>query len=107
LSIRGSGVVVFRGRGPARFRLQHTNDRNGGPDELFWTDVTGVSDPGSSLEREISADGFVRRLLVERIDGPARIPYRRHGADWLRAVPFDESEAAACDRYDISWEGRP
>jgi hypothetical protein len=75
------------GSGRARFRLQHTGSRNGGPNTLAWVDVSTMSnarlaDPRDALDR----DGVTVRggVLVDVVDGDREVLYRRYAADWLR-----------------------
>jgi len=35
-------------------------------------------------------------VLVDQIDGDADVRYRRHTADWLRVLPLDDDDEAAC-----------
>jgi hypothetical protein len=108
IRITGDVRVAFRGSGRARFRLQHTADRDGEPDELSWCDVSNLSnrdlaDPADAID----ANGFVSGFLVDVVDGDLDVLYRRHAANWLRAVPLDEDDAAnteACTRYAIAVE---
>ena len=82
--------IAFNGRGQARFRLQHTRDLDGTPDQLSWCEVSALSngrvDPARTIDPR---SAMVRGLLVDRVDGEAEVIYRRHIADWLRVVPFD------------------
>ena len=93
--VGGNVRVIFRGDGPARFRLQHAGDLGGEPDELTWCDVSNAG-PADELK-----NGEIRSVLVGRIEGDTEVIYRRHTAEWLRVVPEEDSEAEACRRYNL------
>jgi hypothetical protein len=101
--------IVFRGEGSARFRLQHTYDRGGVPDDLCWCEVSNLSngrhDPDKLVDK---VAGTVRGgFLVDKVEGEAEFLYRRHIADWLRVVPFEDEDEASeqeCGGYVVSME---
>lgn len=96
-------VVRFRGRGKARFRMQHTGDWQGRPDVLGWVDVSPFSLPGAA---EPTA-GAVTGVVVDTVEGDLDIGYRRHRARWLRVVPLDHRDKAAivaCRSFTVSLE---
>src|SRR3954447_2934996 len=95
--IESSVRISFRGSGPARFRLQHTGDRAGRPDDLGWCDVSDIA----SLPNPNVTHGMIRTVLVSAIRGDVDLDYHRYKADWLRVVPQDEDEAEPCSRYTI------
>jgi hypothetical protein len=106
--ITGNVRVSFRGAGRARFRLQHTADRNGEPEALSWCEVSAMSDARLADPRDaVDGDGMVRGVLVNFVDGDLELLYRRHTADWLRLIPHDdedEENIERCARYDITVE---
>lgn len=100
--------IIFSGEGRARFRLQHTADRHGQPDDLLWADVTSVCDarqrPRDSLN---SGDHTIAGVLVDWVEGEATVFYRRFRAKWLRVVPHDEGDneaLALCRAYTVNLE---
>jgi len=102
--------IVFRGQGAARFRLQHTRDLDGVPDELSWCEVSNLSngrvvDPVTLVDK---VAGTVRGgFLVDQVEGDAEVIYRRHIADWLRVLPFEDSDEASeqdCAGYVVEVE---
>jgi hypothetical protein len=102
--------IVFRGEGAARFRLQHTRDLDGTPDELSWCDVSNLSngraaDPVALVDK---VAGTVRGgFLVDQVHGDAEVLYRKHIADWLRVLPFEdpnEESETQCLPYVVSVE---
>jgi len=102
--------IIFRGEGPARFKLQHTRDLDGTPDDLSWCDVSNLSngraaDPVALVDK---VAGTVRGgFLVDKIEGDAEVIYRRHIADWLRVLPFEapeEESESTCLPYIVSVE---
>lgn len=101
--INGDVCIRFRGKGRARFRLQHAGG-NDEPEEILWCDVSAMSDRRVKPE-EMVKDHFVRRgVLVDVIEGETAIQYRRHAANWLRVVPLDETEEQQCKRYSVTLE---
>lgn len=97
--VESNARIEFRGSGPARFRLQHARDCNGAPDDLSWCDVTQVSNGAlQDPEDAVDSDGMVRGVLVDVVDGDVDFLYRRHRAQWLRVVPFDEFDAEVVKR---------
>jgi hypothetical protein len=97
--IDGDGVISFRGCGSARFRIQHTRDDHGQPDELSWCDCSAMSDASIEPQAAINKDGGVA-LLVDAIDGDRDIRYRRFKGDWLRVLPSDDEDEDACKRCE-------
>jgi len=105
----GTARIVFRGEGAARFRLQHTRDLDGVPDDLSWCDVSNLSngrvDPTNLYDR---VNGTVRGgFLVDHVEGDAEVIYRRHIADWIRVLPFEAQEDPTereCVPYVVSME---
>lgn len=104
-------VIKFRGRGPARFRVQHARDAGGMPDDLSWCDVSVMSNRNATDPNAILFDGdqkgvfAVRGVLVDKVDGDVDAFYRRHTAGWLRVIPLDDIDAEArkqCQAYTIS-----
>lgn len=100
--------IRFSGQGRARFRLQHTADRHGQPDDLLWADVTSVCDarqrPRDALN---TGDHTIGGVLVDWIEGEAIVFYRRFRAKWLRVVPHDEGDdeaLALCRAYTVNME---
>lgn len=93
--------IAFAGEGEARFRLQHTRDLDGTPDSLSWCDVSAMSngrvDPltmvdGLNVKDPRRTLGSVRGgTLVDRVNGELEVLYRRHIADWLRVIPYDDN----------------
>jgi hypothetical protein len=115
--------IAFHGEGEARFRLQHTRDAGGKPDELSWVDVSGMSDGllGSPLDELEGIKpgmttlppryiGAVRRpVLVDRVNGEADVLYRRHIAEWLRIIPLDVAQGNGgcchpCGAYRVTMD---
>jgi hypothetical protein len=101
--------IVFRGDKAARFRLQHTNDRHGEPDDLCWCDVSNLSNGRADPEKLVDkVAGTVRGgFLVDRVEGELEVLYRRHIADWVRVVPFEDKDEATeqeCAAYVVSME---
>lgn len=108
--VTGKAVrITFRGEGAARFRLQHTRDLDGVPDDLSWCEVSNLSngrvDPVDLVDK---VAGTVRGgFLVDRVEGNTEVIYRRHIADWLRVLPFEAQETASehdCTPYVVSVE---
>lgn len=104
-----SARIVFRGEGVARFRLQHTRDLHGVPDDLCWCEVSNLSNGRVDPEKLVDAVANTVRggFLIDRVEGEAEVIYRRHIADWLRVVPFEEVDEASeqdCDGYIVSME---
>ena len=102
--------IVFRGQGAARFKLQHTRDLDGTPDDLSWCDVSNLSngrvvDPVNLVDK---VAGTVRGgFLVDQVEGDAEVIYRRHIADWIRVLPFEDNDKASeqdCVDYVVSLE---
>lgn len=108
--LKGGWIVpiTFQGEGRARFRLQHTRDRNGQPDDLAWADVTRVSDGTQQPKAAInSGDSTVMGVLVDWIEGMSKVHYRRFRAEWLRVVPHDEADeeqVAQCAAFSVTME---
>jgi hypothetical protein len=101
--------IIFRGQGLARFRLQHTRDVNGKPDDLCWCEVSNLSNGRADPEKLVDkVNGTVRGgLLVDQIEGDVDVVYRRHIADWLRIVPLeepDEKSEQQCIPYVVTVE---
>jgi hypothetical protein len=101
--------IVFRGEGAARFRLQHTRDLDGMPDELSWCDVSNLSngrvDP-VNLHDKVNGT-VLGGFLVDHVEGDVEVVYRRHIADWLRVLPFEARDDATeqdCIPYVVSVE---
>jgi hypothetical protein len=93
--VSGKAVrIVFRGEGLARFRLQHTRDVNGAPDDLCWCEVSNLSNGRADPEKlHDKVNGTIRGgLLVDQIEGDVDVIYRRHIADWLRVIPLEEPD---------------
>jgi hypothetical protein len=104
--ITGDVCIAFRGSGRARFRLQHTRDQDGAPDDLRWCEVSQLSN-GALANQADAIDGaqMVRGVLVDFIKGDTEVLYRRHSADWLRVIPLDDEDAdeiERCARYSIT-----
>jgi hypothetical protein len=95
--IDGDAVISFRGNGSARFRIQHTRDDHGQPDEFGWCDCSAMSDASVDPPAAIEKDGSVA-VLVDTIDHDLNVRYRRFKADWLRVLPLDNEDEAACAR---------
>jgi hypothetical protein len=108
--VSGKAVrIVFRGEGAARFRLQHTRDLGGSPDDLCWCEVSNLSNGRVDPEKLIDkVNGTIRGgLLVDQIEGDVDVVYRRHIADWLRVLPLeelDENSEQECIPYVVSLE---
>lgn len=110
--IETDAVIEFEGPGEARFRLQHTKDFNGGPDDLLWSDVSLMSDASLPLieKKEDLARFDPFGVLVDRVHGYRRVVYRRHSAEWIRVVPFDVADASnleACAKFTVTCSGKP
>jgi len=61
------------------------------PSQLGWCDVTQVSNGVLSRpEDAITKNHVVDDMLVDVVDGDRDFLYRRHLAEWLRVVPFEE-----------------
>lgn len=107
--LRGGWIIPihFEGQGRARFRLQHTRDRNGAPDDLAWADVTRVSDATQNPKAAINGgDNTITGVLVDWVEGPMKVFYRRYRAEWIRVVPHDEDEEALkqCAAFSVNLE---
>jgi len=108
--LKGGWIVPirFEGEGRARFRLQHTRDRNGEPDDLAWADVTRISDGTQQPRAAINADdSTVMGVLVDWVEGDTKVFYRRFRADWIRVVPHDELDeeaVAQCGAFSVNME---
>lgn len=107
--LRGGWIVPlkFSGPGRARFRLQHTSDRNGAPDDLGWSDVTLVSDASARPHAAINSDSTVSGVLVDWVEGLLQVFYRRFRAEWLRVVPHqqdDEECLQSCAAFFVTME---
>lgn len=103
LRIDGDVVISFRGAGPARFRVQHTRDADGAPDDLAWCDCSMMSN--ADIEPKDAVEDGMVAVLVDAIDGDRDIRYRRFKADWLRVLAHDdedETEREACARYAVT-----
>lgn len=103
------GVVRFRGSGRARFRVQHTGDAGGRPDRLGWVDVSALSDATRGEDLRMPA-GSVVGLFADTVTGDLDLPYRRHGASWLRVVPLDHRDKpgiVACRDFIATLEPPP
>lgn len=103
--LSGDVVISFCGTGEARFRVQHTRDRFGKPDELGWCDVSALSD--SRLNQFAAYDKgehLVRGLFVDVIKGDREAIYRHYKAAWLRVIPAEDDAATRkqCAAYAIS-----
>lgn len=112
--------IAFEGEGEARFRLQHTRDLDGTPDSLSWCDVSAMSngrvDPMTTLDgvnrSSVRTMGSVRGgTLIDRVTGKLEVLYRRHIADWIRVIPYDDNplvteaaEEAPERRYRVTME---
>jgi hypothetical protein len=100
--------ISFTGEGRARFRLQHTRDRNGEPDDLAWADVTLVSDATRTPKAAINGgDSTVSGVLVDWVEGEQKVFYRRYRAEWIRVVPHDEEDEEAlkqCAAFSVTME---
>ena len=99
--------IIFRGQGAARFRLQHTRDLHGVPDELSWCEVSSLSNGRVDPVPIDRINGSVRSVLIDHVDGDMEVIYRRHIADWLRVVPFDSNDEPIeqdCAGYVVSLE---
>ena len=97
-------IVSFRGKGAARFRVQHTADYHGKPWEFGWCDVSVMSDARFEPRSMVDSGHIVRGLFVDRITGDRDALYRHYKAAWLRVIPFDDSKETrrACAAYAIS-----
>lgn len=99
--------IRFNGEAKARFRLQHTADRNGEPDDLLWADVTRVSDAAQKPRDSFNAgDHTISGVLVDWIEGEMTVFYRRFKAKWLRVIPHDDDEEALaqCRAFSATME---
>ena len=96
---RTDAVISFRGNGSARFRIQHTRDDHGEPDALSWCDCSAMSYASIEPQAAINKDGGVA-LLIDQINGDRDIHYRRFKADWLRVLPIDDEDEAACEQCE-------
>jgi hypothetical protein len=102
--IEGDVLISFRGRGRARFKVQHGRDDNGQPDDLTWCDVSLISNASIADPKKWIVDSFVP-VFLDIVDGDLDVPYRRHKADWLRVLPVDDKDEEArdrCKKYQIS-----
>jgi len=104
VKLHGDVVVSFRGHGDARFRVQHTRDHHGKPDEFGWCDVSAIYN--GAIDREAAIDRqehVVRGLFVDWINGDKDVAYRHYSAAWLRVIPFDDDTATLkqCARYAV------
>lgn len=104
--IEGDSIIEFQGPCEARFRLQHTKDYNGEPDDLLWSDVSMMSD--ATLPLFESQDDLRRfnpfGVLVDTVPGYRRVVYRKARAEWLRVIPFDADDKAnveACAAFVV------
>jgi hypothetical protein len=110
--ISGGARFSFRGSGRARFRLQHTGTRDGGPDHFAWCEVSAMSNAKFANPREAidPRDGVsvLGGVLLDVVDGNLEVIYRQHSASWLRVLPLDcelDSEnLEACMKYEIAIE---
>jgi hypothetical protein len=105
VKIAGDAVVIsFRGQFPARFRLQHTRDLDGEPDDLGWCDVSLMSDADITDPHEAVGQDSLVPVLLDRVDGDREVRYRRFKADWLRVLAGDDDEdmCERCAQYTIS-----
>lgn len=100
--------IRFDGVARARFRLQHTIDRNGAPDDLLWADVSAVSDARQRPADSMNSDRTITGVLVDWIEGDVTVFYRRFKAAWLRVIPHDDDEEAValCEGYSVNLESR-
>ena len=104
IRLRGDVQLSFRGRGAARFRIQHTRDRYGKPDEFGWCDVSAMSN--GKIGRESAVDlkeCRVHGLIVDYVNGNQDVAYRHYSAAWLRVIPFDDEPTTLeqCARYAV------
>ena len=104
IRLSGDVTLSFRGQGKARFRVQHTGDLNGQPDEVAWCDVSLVSN--GLVPREVAIDlseCCVRGMFIEQVNGNQDALYRWHSAGWLRVLPYDDDVATrkSCERYAV------
>ncbi|WP_027584027.1 hypothetical protein [Bradyrhizobium sp. Ai1a-2] len=102
--IEGDALISFRGSGPAQFRIQHTRDDGGQPDDLTWCDVSQICNGDIADPRTAVGKDSMVPLLVDTIDGDRDIRYRRYKADWLRVLPLDDDDEEMrerCARYAI------
>jgi len=102
--LNGDVMLSFRGSGEARFRVQHTRDRHGKPDEFGWADITAIYDRSIDRERAIDRkEQVVRGMFVDWIKGDQDVSYRHYSAAWLRVIPFDDDDATykQCRRYAV------
>lgn len=109
MPISGDMLISFRGSGEARFRMQHTGDQDGEPDQLSWCDVSMMSNGLIEPHHAIGRD-FTVHVLVDQIDGDRDVRYRRYRADWLRIIPFEEEDEEArrrCKAYTITLRSAP
>lgn len=107
--LKGAWIVpiTFEGDGRARFRLQHTRDRNGEPDDLAWVDVTRISDATRNPKDALTGDSTVAGVLVDWVEGVTTVYYRRFHADWLRVVPHDwedDNATELCGAFSVKLE---
>jgi hypothetical protein len=101
--LTGDVLIGFHGEGKARFRVQHTRDREGQPAELGWCDVSAIYNRSFNPQAVIDRENGVRGFLVDQIISAQEVTYRRQSADWLRVIPFDEDDATreGCGGYAI------
>ena len=102
IRLHGDVVISFRGKGLARFRVQHTKDFHGKPYEFGWCDVSAMCN--GLVPREATVDLTTCRvngMLAERIIGDHDAHYRHFSAAWLRVIPFDDDAKTRkeCERY--------
>lgn len=96
IRIDGDVRIAFRGRGEARFRLQHTLDRDGRPDDFSWCDVSRICDgrikPEDAIQRDPGEDqrSGHTTALVDFVNGDLDVVYRRYLASWLRVLIDDD-----------------
>ena len=106
--IDGNVRIKLIGEGRARFRLQHTGVYQSAPDPLGWSDVTRMSDARLASPMDaVDADMMVSGFLVDWVNGPTEVCYRRYSAHYLRVIVFDEDDDAnelACMKYRIEYE---
>jgi len=104
VKLKGDVKISFRGQGEARFRVQHTRDHHGKPDEFGWADVTAIHNAAIDRERAIDRkEHVVRGMFVDWINGNRDVAYRHYSAAWLRVIPFDDDAASyrQCSRYSV------
>lgn len=92
--IEADAVIEFFGPCEARFRLQHTRDFFGGPDDLLWSDVSTMSDasqPPFTSEQDLTRFNPFG-VLVDVVQVYERVFYRKANAEWIRVVPFDPAD---------------